>query len=64
MPDKTRLLNKFLWKNYLDDQMRPRELGYLTVLDDHEIIEKYNQMMLGIGNYYIVEISRISSLNY
>jgi hypothetical protein len=27
-------------KNYLDEQIRRRELEYLTLLEDYEIIEK------------------------
>jgi hypothetical protein len=35
----------------------PSEQGFLTILEDHEIIERYNQYMIGIGNYYIRSIS-------
>jgi hypothetical protein len=40
----------------------PREIGWLTVLSNHEIITKFNQFMLGFGNYYIPEISTPSKL--
>jgi hypothetical protein len=35
----------------------PREIGFLTPLKDHEIINKYNQFMQGLGNYYIRQIA-------
>lgn len=41
----------------------PREIGFLTILQDHEIINKFNQKMLGIGNFYIRQISYPSRLN-
>lgn len=41
----------------------PREVGFLTVLNDHEIINKFNSFMTGIGNYYVRTINYISRLN-
>lgn len=64
MPDVDRLRTRFHIRGLLDSKERPRELGYLTVLEDHQIVEKYNQMMIGLGNYYIINISRKSALNY
>jgi retron-type reverse transcriptase len=63
MPDKNRLEKRFHWKNFLDENDKPREIGFLCVLKDHEIIEKYNQMIVGLGNYYIIQISEVSALN-
>jgi retron-type reverse transcriptase len=62
-PDSERLRNRFLLRNLIDTNGNPRELGFLTVLQDHEIIEKYNQFMMGIGVYYISYISYPSRLN-
>lgn len=64
MPDADRIIKKFKIKNILNKDNKTLSIGYLTVLEDHQIIEKYNQFMLGIGIYYATEISRISSLNY
>lgn len=64
MPDTNRLKNRFILKGLLDLQDKPREIGFLVVLEDHQIVEKYNQMMVGLGNYYIINISRKSALNY
>ncbi len=62
-PDTQRLESRFLQKKYLDKRFRPREVGFLTVLTDHEIIRKFNQFMIGIANYYIRTISYPSRIN-
>lgn len=62
-PDRERLDNKFLIKKYIDNKNKPREVGFLVPLEDHQIIRKFNQFMLGIGNYYIRAISYPSRLN-
>lgn len=63
-PDKNRLLSRFKLKKYIDQNKDiPREVGFLTLLEDHEIITKFNQFMTGIGLYYIPEISTPSRLN-
>jgi retron-type reverse transcriptase len=62
-PDVSRLESRFLLKNIMNNDGTPKEVGFLTVLEDHEIIEKYNQFMIGLGNYYIRTISYKSRLN-
>lgn len=64
MPDVEKLYKKFQIKNYLRKDNRILSLGSLTPLEDHQIIEKYNQFMIGFGLYYITEISRPGALNY
>lgn len=61
-PDRERLTNRFTLKNYMDKSGNPREVGFLTVLQDHERINKYNQFMFGLGNYYIRQIKYPSAL--
>lgn len=66
-PELSRLQKRFLEKNYITEKGTPREIGFLTVLKDHEIIEKYNSFMIGIGNYYIRRIaypSRLGNWHY
>lgn len=49
------------------NRIKPREIGWLTVFEIQQIIEKFNQFMLGFGNYYITVInepSRISKYIY
>jgi hypothetical protein len=62
-PDTSRLESRFKLKNIMNPDGTPREVGFLTVLEDHEIIEKFNQFMIGLGNYYINNISYPSRLN-
>lgn len=61
-PDRERLINRFFLKKYITKKGFPREVGFLTILQDHEIINKYNQFMIGLGNYYIRQISSPSKL--
>lgn len=61
-PDTDRIEQRFILKKYMTKNGTPREIGFLTALQDHEIITKYNQFMLGIGNYYIRQISYPSRL--
>lgn len=60
-PDTKRLISRFQNKGYLQ-KGKPREIGWLTVLTNQEIITKYNQFMIGVGNYYIPEINQPSLL--
>jgi retron-type reverse transcriptase len=62
-PDTERLSKRFLTNKLMNKEGLPREIGFLTVLQDHEIILKYNQKMIGIGNYYIRQITYPSKLN-
>ncbi len=63
LPDTERLESRFRLKKYVDSRGMPREVGFLTVLEDHEIIRKYNQFMMGLTNYYVRSISYPSRLN-
>lgn len=62
-PERERTFKRFVLKGYANPDGSPKEVGFLSVLKDHEIIEKYNSFMLGIGNYYIRQISYPSRLN-
>lgn len=63
-PDQSRLESRFKQRKYMDEKTdKPREVGWLTVLTDYEIITKYNQFMIGLGNYYMPEINQPSMLN-
>lgn len=64
MPDAERIMKKFEIKNYVRSDGTILSAAPLTVLEDHQIIEKFNAFMVGIGLYYCTEISRMSALNY
>lgn len=51
-PDKQRLINRAHMKGYCDENGFPREVGFLSNLDDFTIIERYNSVLRGISNYY------------
>lgn len=51
-PDVDRILGKLRAQDIIDKDNMPKSRGILTVLEDHEIVEKYNQIILGFSNYY------------
>lgn len=51
-PDKQRLIDRLHMKGYCDKKGFPREIGFLTFLEDFSIIERYNSVLTGISNYY------------
>jgi len=52
LPDKDRILFKLKTNKYIDSNNFPREKPAFSVLEDAEIVNRYNQMILGISNYY------------
>jgi Type II intron maturase len=62
-PERDRIIKGFLEKKYIDKYGMSRGVGFLTVMTDQEIISKFNSFMIGIGNYYIRQISYPSRLN-
>lgn len=62
--DRKRLLTRLQWKGFADHKGRPREQPALSVLPDHEIVAKYNSIIMGTVNYYAPMIRARSSLNY
>lgn len=62
-PDRERLTNRFKLRGIINDDMEPEGIGILTNLEDHEIVEKFNQIISGLGNYYVHNITRRSYLS-
>lgn len=65
-PDSSRLETRFLLKGLIikkNGQIIPKEIGWLTPHTDHQIIRRYNQLMIGLSNYLVTEITDISSIN-
>jgi Type II intron maturase/Reverse transcriptase (RNA-dependent DNA polymerase) len=64
MPDSERLTNRFKLRNYTNQTgNKILSIGFLTPLEDHQIIQKFNEFIMGLGLYYITEISRPSAIN-
>ena len=57
-----RLRDKLKGKGMINDKGRPKAIGRLIYLPDREIILRYNAIMRGIINYYIIAENR-SGLN-
>lgn len=51
-PDKTRLINRMFMKAYCDKSGFPREIGWLSHLEPHIIIERFNSVIQGFANFY------------
>lgn len=52
LPDRQRIINNLHIKRYCQKDGFPREIGFLTSLDDFTIIERYNSVLSGLVNYY------------
>lgn len=52
LPDRQRLINRFTMKGFCDESGFPREIGKISILDTHMIIERYNQVINGLAQYY------------
>lgn len=52
IPDRQRLIDRLHMKGYSDKHSKPKEIGFLTNLDDFIIIERYNSVLNGIALYY------------
>ena len=62
--DHKRLLTRIQWKGFANYKGRPREQPALSLLPDHEIVNKYNSIITGTVNYYAPMIRARSSLNH
>jgi hypothetical protein len=62
--DKNRVLNRLALKRYATkNTYKPRERPELSVLEPQEIIQHYNSVLLGYGNFYYPIITRRSHLS-
>jgi len=61
-PDRQRLINRFHMKGFCDKEGFPRELPWLSTMEPHVIIERYNAVIRGLFEYYYGFIRNISSL--
>jgi retron-type reverse transcriptase len=69
--DRTRLNDRYEINGFYEiikyfdrkDMIKPKEIGWLTIFEIQQIIEKFNQFMLEFGNYYITVISEPSRIS-
>ena len=52
MPDRQRQIERLHMKGYCNKVGFPKEIGYLTNLDDFTIIERFNSVLMGLALYY------------
>lgn len=52
-PDRQRLINKLYMKGYCNKIGFPLELPWLSTLEPHAIIERYNSIIRGTANYFL-----------
>jgi len=62
-PDRLRLINRMHMKGYCDKRGFPRELPWLSGLDTHIIIERFNSVLIGTSHYYVEWIKEPSRLS-
>nr|YP_009389119.1 hypothetical protein [Euglena archaeoplastidiata]AKR17892.1 hypothetical protein [Euglena archaeoplastidiata] len=51
--NKRKMINVLHMKGYCDKKGFPREIGFLTNLEDFLIIERFNFVLAGLGLYYV-----------
>jgi len=61
--DTDRLINSMFLKKYCTKSGEPTHNPIIMVLKDHEIITKYNQIMVGMANYFYRVVDRTSYIN-
>lgn len=52
-PDKQRMINRYHMKGLCSLNGFPKEIPWLSTLDAHAIIERFNSCLRGIANYYL-----------
>ena len=62
-PDSIRMANRLCAKGFCDKKLNPKSYGFLTGFEPHIIIERFNAVMRGYGEYYTDFITNKSSLN-
>jgi len=61
--DRHHLISRMCMKGYCQSNGFPRELPFMTYLDVHTIIQRYNSVILGLFNYYAEFIRYKSDLS-
>lgn len=51
-PDRQRLISRYHMKGYCDKKGKPKELGWLSGLENFAIISRFNAVLKGTMNYY------------
>lgn len=62
-PDKQRLINRLHMKGYCTKNGFPKELPWLSTLEAHIIIERFNAIIRGLAQYYLPIIRNKSKLH-
>ena len=62
-PDRNRLINRLYMKGYCDKRGFPLAITWLSYLDAHMIVERFNSVIRGFTNYYAEFVYNRSSLN-
>lgn len=52
-PDRQRLISRLHMKGFCDSKGFPREVPWLSTLEAHVIVERFNAVIAGLGNYYL-----------
>lgn len=61
-PDKQRLINRMFMKSYCDKTGFPKEIPFLSTLETEVIIERFNDVLRGMANFYTEFCTYKSSL--
>jgi hypothetical protein len=61
--DHEKVENRMILRGLLNEKKKPKTLFIITQLKEHEIVTKYRQMIEGLFNYYVKQITFKSSLS-
>lgn len=62
-PDRKRLIDRFHMKGYCDAKGYPITMPWLTQLEPHVIIDRFNSVIRGLGEFYLPQIRNKSNLH-
>lgn len=60
-PDSQRIINKLYARGFCTAQGKPKEISWLSNMETHIIIQRYNASMSGLMQYYLEWVNRKSS---
>ena len=52
-PDRERLINRLFIKGFCDENGFPREVPWISCMEAHTIVQRYNSVIRGLAEYYL-----------
>lgn len=62
-PDRERLINRLYIKGFCDKNGFPREVPWISCLEAHTIVQRYNSVIRGLAEYYLPVVRNPSTIH-